>query len=204
MPGTDIRPLIVAGVLVLAQAGLLVGDATRATGASAWPAIDDAAFQVSSATAGASAVEHAHGVDFLSRTYRAETGAPMLLTIATSAEAKNIYRAGPEVPFLGTGYAIEAAPPGAARGGSGSAFIARKPGSALLVMTAYGERRGALGNGIGAWAAAVFDRLAGQPNHYYLVGLTTEIRADDAEGTRRAIRLADDIFPRIAGWYAGR
>jgi hypothetical protein len=189
---------------VAAEAGLLapVGPSGPG-GGSAWPAVDDAAYQVPSWRAGALAFEQAHGVDFLSRTYRGDRGAPVILTIATSAEAKNIYRTGPEVPFLGSGYTIEAAPgdSGLARS---SAFIARKGDSTLLVIAAHGERRGLLGNGPGAWGAAVFDKLAGRANSYFLVGLTMELRAGDVDGRRQAAQLADALFPRIAAWYAGR
>ena len=60
------------------------------------------------------------------------------------------------------------------------AMVARHGTEQWLVMYAYGERRGLLGNGPRAWTWAIMDGLLGRPNDYYKLYLMT--RSDQGVG----------------------
>ena len=140
------------------------------------------------------------GVAFITRDYRsATTGTQAELSITTSPNVKSVYRAGPDVPFLGTGYAVEPAPadlvpPAKNR----EAQIARRGSEAWLQLATYGERRGLLGNGILGWSTAIVDLTLGRPNDYYLVRMLMPI---DKRSVVAGLQLADTLFPRLVSYY---
>jgi hypothetical protein len=203
MQSTNVRTLILTAVLLAGAIGLVVsGSPAAAASTGSWPAGADPAYAVTGWAAGPIVVTHDHGVDFVSSTYRSLDGTVGYLTLATSTDAKRVYRAGAEVPLLGSGYSVEALvsgqlPPGA----SGTALVARKDAENLLVYATYGERRGLVGNGIAGWALVVLDGLLGRPNDYFMLTLTLPVRSDDVRALTRAAGLADELFPRLARWY---
>ncbi|HEX8968005.1 MAG TPA: exosortase-associated EpsI family protein [Chloroflexota bacterium] len=167
-----------------------------------WPTADDI-YAVDSWSMAPPSVERINTADFVTRAYQSPTGATATLTIQTY-QAPKLYAAGPEVPFLGNGYTVSPAPievPSAADDGVG-ALVAQRGAERWLVMYAYGERRGLLGNGPLAWALAVSDGILGRPNDYYKLYLM--VRTDQADATpgQEASRLAHELFPRVAAWYA--
>ena len=133
----------------------------------------------------------------------ARAGAAGTLTLVAS-HAPKLYAAGAEVPFLGNGLAVEPASSdlvGPDEAGIGS-LIARRGTERWLVLFAYGERRGLLGNGSLAWATAVVDGVLGQPNDYYKLYLMVRSDNLDESAQREVVDLARGLFPRIAAWYA--
>src|SRR5215218_5855494 len=73
-----------------------------------WPA-QPAAFVVASWTVGPETVEAQNGNQYVSRGFRSQN-ARASLSITTSPEAKRVYRAAADVPFLGNGYVVDQAP----------------------------------------------------------------------------------------------
>jgi hypothetical protein len=191
--------------LLLAAAALtwvLVG--SRPTTVTAhWPAADDF-FTTPGWSPSNATLEKANGNTYITRLYRPTDGGPsMTFTLTTGPSVKTVYRAGADVPFLGSGYESQPVPPKlqAAANGHGLSLLLRGDEGWLQVY-AYGERRGLLGNGAVGWTLAVFDTVLGQPNDYYLVRLLAPTgTALDADTAQRAMQLADVLFPRVAGWY---
>jgi hypothetical protein len=141
----------------------------------------------------------------VSRRYSSDgSEASAVLSVAVSSQAKKVYRAGPEIPFAGTGYAVSAAPPElGVRDASWSTLVVTRGGEALLLITGQGERRGLLGNGVLAWAGATFDGIVGNPNDYFQATLVVPLTGrDDPAIARRALALADQVFGQIARWDA--
>lgn len=137
-----------------------------------------------------------------SRLYRRSTGLAATLTIFSN-QAPKLYGAGAEVPFLGNGYAVEPLVSGADVGTSSiQGLIARQGDERWLVLFAYGERRGLLGNGLVPWTLAFIDGLVGSSNDYYKLYLASRIDQPDANATRDVVDLANTLFPRIAASYA--
>lgn len=202
MQGTQHRCLILVLVLAigaLVQAGL---GGPRPTGAARWPT-EDAVYRVDEWAMGPLAVESAHGVHHVMRTYHRADGSSATLAISTSPEAKRIYRAGADVPFLGSGYSVDPAPPSIVTPAAGyGALLVRREGELGLLLHAAGERRGLLGNGALGWGAAVLDAAVGGPNHYYLVRLLVPLDQLDSPHAAEAIKLVETLFPRLATWYA--
>lgn len=181
------RPLVLS-VLFLLAAGLdLVLVRPKTEPAPRWPT-DDVVFAVPGWSVGPQDIQEANGVRYVTRQYERQVDDLTLsLVLSTSPEAKRIYRAGPEVPFLGNGYSVEPT--------AGGGFLAQRGAEAWLQVDAYGERRGLLGNGPLAWGLAVADTVIGEPNDYYLA------RVIGPAGTDQAPVLAEAVFPRLAGWY---
>jgi hypothetical protein len=207
MQTTSLRYAVLITVL-LAGAGLhgLFGEPRGNTGAPRSPDTD-AVYAAATWTTGPQAIEHntdaGRKTDQITRTFRNSAGVTATLTLATS-QAPKLYGAGAEVPFLGTGYAVLPAPSSvtAAEGDGVSALVAQQGTQQWLVMYAYGERRGLLGNGPLPWTLAVLDGIAGEPNDYYKLYLTARIDDLDATTTGAVVQLARTLFPRIATWYA--
>jgi hypothetical protein len=185
---------------VAALATLLLA-ATTSNGVEPEPrfASDDATYAVDGWRVGPADMSGRQGVAFINREYTAVDGVQLQLGITTSPEAKSVYRAGADVPFLGSGYSVEPAPTElVARMPGREALIARRGSQTWLQIASYGERRGLVGNGVSGWGLAIFDTLLGSPNDYYLVrivGLYDPVSASDA------VQLADTLFPRLSGWY---
>jgi hypothetical protein len=194
------RALILTA-LFAAASGLLVGVNAPQVEATPRYALDDATYTVPGWTASRASVDGRPGVVFVTRVYVAPDGAQARLTITTSPQAKLVYRASADVPFLGNGYTIEAVPaevvsPRPDR----TAQIARRGGEAWLQIAAFGERRGVLGNGPAGWSLAVFDMLLGHANDYYLSRVLVPYA--ESASAANAVALADTLFPRLAAFYA--
>src|SRR5207253_7914266 len=115
-------------------------------------------------SAGPQSVEHnmssGSRTDLVTRTFRNQAGATATLTIVTN-QAPKVYGAGAEVPFLGNGYTVEPASPDllSVAGSGVNALVARRGPERWLVIYAYGERRGLLGNGPIPWTLAIMDGI---------------------------------------------
>jgi hypothetical protein len=138
------------------------------------------------------------GIAYVTRVYqRAADGAQVSLVISTSPINKAIYRAGADVPFLGNGFEVMPAPL-VVQSPARQAILATRAGETWLQVSAYGERRGLLGNGAQAWTWTIVDSILGRPNDYYLVRLA----ANDLSLSSEVASLADQLFPRIATWFS--
>jgi hypothetical protein len=202
MQSTQSRYLILTALL-LASAWVLAGfDRPREAGVARWP-IEDDTYAVPGWTMGALSSELVHGVKIITRTYRRPDGTTATLAISTSPDAKRIYRVGAEVPFLGSGYTVDPAPPSLVTptGGRRALVVRREAEHGLLVFT-YGERRGLLGNGGQGWSAVVVDAVLGQHNNYYLARVLSPLDQHNAAGVAGTVALADALFQRLASWYA--
>lgn len=148
--------------------------------------------------AGDASVNLANGNAYLVRSYE-RGGAPLTFELTTGPTGKNIYRAPAEVPYLGNGYTVEAAPASVTdRLAPGeSAFVARSGARAWLEVHAYGERRGVIGNLVAGWALVAFDLVLGRSNDYYLERVVAPLDGDPGS----AVDLAHSLFPRVSAWY---
>ena len=108
---------------------------------------------------------------FITREY-VTGGAAARFVLKTGTAAKAVYRAGPEVPFLGSGFSVTPAPAKVQPMLVGmSGLIAQRGDESYLIIYAYGGRRGVFGNGPLGWSLATVDGVAAQPNDYYLMTL---------------------------------
>jgi hypothetical protein len=197
------RYLFLIGLFALSAWALAGMAPARSPDAARWPT-DDSVFAVEGWTVGPITIETANGVTFVSRTYD-RNSTSLTLTISTSPEVKRIYRAGPEVPFLGAGFTLDSrvdqlVPIATGRG----AILARQGKDAWLAIHAYGERRGLLGNGPVGWGAAIVDGILDRPNDYFLARVVTRFGGDNPNVAVDAMTITDEVFPRLAGWYAVR
>lgn len=193
------RALILAAI-----AGLAAGVLASITPAGAAPsprfAADEAMYVVDGWSVGAADISGRPGVAFVSRDYRSPDGVQARFSITTSPQAKSVYRAGADVPLLGSGYSVAPAPPDVVPPVPGrEAQIARRGTEAWLQLALFGERRGVFGSGVQAWSLAVFDLALGHTNDYYLARILVPY---DATGPHAASQLADTLFPRLAAFYA--
>jgi hypothetical protein len=195
------RSLILAALLLIGvclQAGM--GPPPQAA-AARWPANDEL-YRVVPWSAGALATEAPYGYPFVTRPYTLPDGTAATLVVVTSPRVKDAYRAGAAVPFLGNGYSVEAAPPDLTPTDSGvHALVVAKGDERDLLLYAYGERRGLVGNGPLGWGLAVFDGLAWRQNDYYRLLLIAPYPRAGQPELREAVALAEALFPRIAAWY---
>jgi hypothetical protein len=202
MQATSLRYVFLISAL-LAGAGLYaaIGE-PLGNGVPRWPEADGL-FGADSWSVGQQQVERVNTANFVTRIFRSSTGVSATLTLVTNQSPK-LYAAGAEVPFLGSGYAVEPAPPGivAAESGGVDSLVARRGTEQWLVMYAYGERRGLLGNGPTAWTLALLDGIAGRPNDYYKLYLVARADQLDDGFHRQVAELAHTVFPRVAAWYA--
>jgi hypothetical protein len=200
MQAANVRYLVLILVL-LGGAGLytVLSNQPRDT-APRWPGTD-AVYAIAPWSSRTVDVTQGGTTDLVTRTFRSSSGATATFTLVANRGPK-LYGPGAEVPVLGSGYLAEPASAdvlGGATPGVGG-LIATRGSERWLVMYAYGERRGLLGNGPAAWSLAVFDGILGNPNDYYKMYLIA--RADDAESAREVADLAHALFPRVAEWYA--
>ena len=73
------------------------------------------------------------------------------------------------ISTLAEGYTVSPAPPNLVPPAPGrGALLAYRAQERWLVLYAYGERRGLLGNGAAAWGRTLLDALVGHPNDYFL------------------------------------
>jgi hypothetical protein len=177
-----------------------------ATPAWRWPQ-DPSMFAVSGWSVSDQTLETGNGNTYVTRQYRpTDGGTPATVIVTTSQNVKTVYRAGADVPFLGSGYESAALPPEAIAAANGrNVSLLRQGGSGWLQVYAYGETHGQLGNGALGWGVAIFHTVLGQTTDYYLARvLVPSDGTDDVAVARRASQLADVLFPRIATWYAGQ
>jgi hypothetical protein len=80
----------------------------------------------------------------------------------------------------------------------------QKDDEAYVLLHAYGERRGLLGNGPTAWGGIVIDAVFGWPNDYYQMSLLAPFDSSTASGAADVVALANTVFPRVAVWYAAQ
>jgi hypothetical protein len=201
MQATSRRALVLAAVFAVGLAVYWGGNGAEQSLANRWPT-EESVYGVDGWVVGDPSVSQAHGVSYVSRTYTRADRQTAVLSVATSSSAKAIYRAGAEVPFLGSGYAVDAPPPDAIPSAPGrSALVVRHGNQAGAVLYVYGERRGALGNGPLAWALVGVDAVLGRSNDYYLA--TVLVPYDSGSRMVRAdfVALADAVLPRLAAWY---
>jgi hypothetical protein len=158
----------------------------------------DAELAVNGWQASDASLSLANGNAYLVRSYE-RGGAALTFELTTGPTGKNIYRAPAEVPYLGNGYTVEAAPPSVTDrlAPSESAFVARSGARAWLEVHAYGERRGVIGNLVAGWALVAFDLVLGRSNDYYLERVVAPLDA----GPAAAVDLAHSLFPRVSAWY---
>jgi len=203
MQAANFRYLILT-VVLLAGAGLYTAfGEPRGSGTPRWPD-SPTLYTADRWSAGPQSVEHnvssGNQTDLVTRVFRNQAGATATLTLVTN-QAPKLYSAGAEVPFLGNGYTVE--PASAPVAGNGvNALIAQRGPERWLVMYAYGERRGLLGNGLLPWSLAIADGVLGQPNDYYKLYLATRVDRADPQLDRDLADLAQTLFPRISAWYS--
>jgi len=200
MQAGTVRYIFLASLLLAAAGGYMFQAAPRGVGDARWPE-DDGFYALDHWSVGPQRVELVNGAQFVTRVFQHSGEAPATLTIVTSREPK-VYGAGAEVPFLGNGYSVQPAPAEVFAGVHGvGGLIARGSSDQWLVMYAYGERRGLLGNGPLAWTLAAVDGVLGWPNDYYRLYLIRRIDVLDQASARGMVELADTMFSRVARWY---
>ena len=97
--------LVLTSLFVLAGGFLATADAPH-TQSARWPT-QDSVFAVDRWTMGPLQSEMANSIQYVTRHYRSTaSGAEAVFSLVTSPEAKRVYRAGAEVPFLGNGYTV--------------------------------------------------------------------------------------------------
>jgi hypothetical protein len=200
MQAANLRYLVLILVL-LGGAGLytVLSNQPRDT-APRWPGTDSV-FAIAPWSSQTVDVSQGGTTNLVTRAFRSSTGTAATFTLVANKGPK-LYGPGAEVPVLGSGYLAEPASAdllGGPTPGVGG-LIATRGSERWLVMYAYGERRGLLGNGPAAWSLAVFDGIVGNPNDYYKMYLIG--RADDVRSAREVANLAQALFPRVAEWYA--
>jgi hypothetical protein len=194
------RALILTA-LFAAASGLLLSVSAPQVEATPRYALDDSIYSVPGWTVSQANVDGRPGVLFVTRVYVGPDGTQARLNVTSSPQAKLVYRAGADVPFLGNGYTIETAPADVvAPLPDRTAQIARRGNETWLQVAAFGERRGMLGNGPAGWSLAVFDMLLGHANDYYLSRVLVPYSASPS--AVNAVALADALFPRLAAFYA--
>jgi hypothetical protein len=200
MQNSQYRCVILAAVLGVGYT-IAAGIDRPESGDGRWPA-EDAVYAVDGWAVSRATVENAWGVHSSSRRFAQRGGTTAWLTIRTSPDAKQIYRVGAELPFLGSGATVEPPPPTLTPQSSGrSALLVRRESDLVLVLYAYGERRGLVGNGPAAWGLMAVDAVLGRPNDYYQLSLQVPLDRLDSPKAQEAMALADELFPRLAAWY---
>lgn len=200
MQGATSRLLILAGVF--AAGAVLLGFAGYPVppGAARWPSQEELFF-VEGWNVSSEIAERVNGMDYISRRYWRADGTKATFVLSTSAVAKTVYRAGAEVPFHGSGYTVAPAPTSLVSSRELAAFTARKENEEYLLLYAFGERRGLLGNGLQAWSLVALDAVFGQPNDYFLARVLVPLHELDASQAAQVAGLAESLFPRLASWY---
>ncbi len=199
MQGHWFRYGVVIGLLLLGGAAY-VGIGDSHTPEARWPT-SDTSFAVDRWTSGTEKVEVANGATFITRPFRGPNATTAELTIITRPNAK-LFGTGAELPFVGSGYEVSPAPASLVPPAPGrEGLIAQRASERWLIVYAYGERRGLLGNGMLGWTTAIVDGVLGRPNDYYKLYLMTRLVGVDELAGRESAQLADTLFPRIADWY---
>lgn len=203
MRGSHLRILTLIGVLV---AGIwleaVLGHPVPWTSVR-WPADETLAKIGDWSLTSAAGVQQTSAFPYTTRSYRSSNGMLATLVVTASTDPK-LYRAGADVPFLGSGYVVEPVPPSLhVSVPGGNALVLQRQTTQWLVLYSYGERRGLLGNGRLGWSMAFADGILGQPNDYYKLYLVSRVDEIDGQAAAQTVSLANELFPRIAAAYAG-
>ena len=202
MQSAAVRCLILIAVLAAGTWLLATATPPRVPAAARWPT-DEKVYAAGGWTAGPPTVEHASGAYAVRRDFVDAAGTVAHLVVVTSTEAKSVYRVGAEVPFLGSGYTVDPAPPSLVPPAPGRrALLARREDDRWLILTAMGERRGLVGNGVYGWTLVALDAMAGRANDYVRLHLLIPFDRLDADQGRAVAALGDTLFARLASWYA--
>src|SRR6266705_2595797 len=130
MQGATLRYLILAALL---SAGALAFSAVPRPLAPppSWPA-DEEFFAVGGWSSPPALSERINDTQIITRDYLAG-GASARLVLKTGTSAKTIYRAGPEVPFVGSGFSVTPVPTGAVAGLNGAGGLLAERGEEYYV-----------------------------------------------------------------------
>jgi hypothetical protein len=200
MQATYARYLVLIAICLLGSAVYFAVGEPVSAGAPRWPR-DESVYAASTWQMGPlNAGEGTNNTAQATRVYRSPGGKLATLTIFSN-QAPKLYGAGAEVPFLGNGYVVEPLPTVAADSGI-HGLVARRGDEQWLVVYAYGERRGMIGNGPIAWTLALADGVLGRSNDYYKLYLAARVDDLDSSAARDVQALAASVFPRIASYYA--
>jgi hypothetical protein len=197
------RVLILTALVASGLAGMFVLPAPETSSEVRRP--PSAVFAAAGWSVGEPVLSMANSIGMATLRYASTSGdAGAVIAMSTSPDAKRIYRAGPEIPFAGSGYQVASAPRElVASTADRVALVATRGQERLLLIATYGERRGRLGNGPVAWAAAALDGVLANANDYYLVTLVVPLSgADDRTTATKAQLLAGSVFAEVARWYA--
>ncbi len=198
------RTVLLAALFVVAAAMTwsLQAAPQSAKATTRWPT-DEGFYAVPGLSVSTDTVDVANGNTFITRHYQtADDATPLTFILTTSQNIKTVYRAGPDVPFLGSGYEGVPVPADLEREAHGWGVTQLRRGdSGWLQLYVYGERRGPKGIGVLAWGLGIFDTVIGQPNDYYLVRVLAPTTIGAHGAITRAAELADVLFPRVVEWY---
>src|SRR5262249_30273419 len=140
--------------------------------------------------------ESANGNSYITRDYTAANGGRAQFILTTSQNVKTVYRAGADVPFLGSGYqSVPLSAEANAAAHDRNVSLLRRGDSGWLQVYAYGETDGQFGNGAVGWGLAIFNTVVGRTTDYYLARVL--VPADDTSdvaAVERASQLADVLF----------
>lgn len=201
MQSREPRYAILIGVLLAATGLYATISEFHGLGVSRWPTAD-AVFAVDGWSTDPERVELMNGAAYITRTLRGADGTVATLWLVTNQSSK-VLSPGAEVPFQGDGYEVAPAPSGVTfHTPDVQGILASRGGQRLLVLYAYGERRGLLGNGPRAWTMALTDGLLGQTNDYYRLYLITPMITQEMPESNATTVLAETLFQRVASWYA--
>jgi hypothetical protein len=193
--------LILVGLLAVANLLQVTISGARVQHEPRWPTAATL-YAVDSWSVQPPTVQYINNAQYVSRNYSRPDASTATLILVTSPEAKNIYRAGGDLPFLGQGYTVEAASTQVVPAQPGrDALIVRSGNDSGLVLYAYGERRGLLGNGVLGWSMVAFDAGLGHRNDYFRVFLLAPLRGVNPADVSALVTLADTLFLRLASWY---
>jgi len=200
MPASN-RALILAALLAIGVIAQVAG-APSPDASPRWPP-SSVVFDVAGWSTDGATIDRRAGTVFISRRYMSSDGRMgAVLALATSTDAKSVYRAGPEVPFSGAGYAVGTAAE-ATTGTRAESFVATRGRDRVIVFAVHGERRGLVGNGLTGWALATLDGVLGRQNDYFEATLVLPVLdANDDEAIQAGTAFADQVFAQIADWYA--
>src|SRR5438128_665825 len=108
MQSTTSRYLILAAMLSLGALAFSVVARSVTQGPVRWPT-EEQFVSAEGRSSQPGSTERINDTQFVTREY-AKGGTAASLVIKTGTAAKGIYRSGPDVPFLGTGFSITRAP----------------------------------------------------------------------------------------------
>jgi hypothetical protein len=197
-----LRALTLGVVLLVGAALYATLGVTRGAGDARWPGVEVDLHAADWSAGQFSVDQDSTQTAIVTRVFNSQSGVSARMTVVTS-ETPKLYAAGAEVPFLGTGYQVEIPSQELVpTTGPTKALVARRGTEQWLVLYAYGERRGLLGNGPVAWSLAMLDGALGRENDFYKLYLLVPADQLDPQLGLEVANLANSVFPQVAGWYA--